>query len=105
VAERFFPDGKTYVECCFECANKPNCKHGGKKDDVVPGSISWNECAFCETEKMTKEHNFDCLDPGCSNKPLCYECADEITSSKGDKLSAREKRKPEKLKLKNRLKK
>ena len=37
VAERFFPDGKTYVECCFECANKPNCKHGGKKDDVVPG--------------------------------------------------------------------
>ena len=30
MAKRFFPDDKAHVKCCFECANKPNCKHGEK---------------------------------------------------------------------------
>jgi hypothetical protein len=68
----------------------------------VPKSESWNDCAFCQTYKMTTRYKFDCL--GCSNKPLCYECATEFTL-KGEKLPPREKKKPRELELKNWLRK
>ena len=36
VAVRSFPDDKAHVKCCFECANKPDCKHGNKMEYEVP---------------------------------------------------------------------